>query len=210
LRLHCYRSGAIIILWFTKSNFNLLMSKRLFIAVHIPVLADIIELSQKLKQRLDKGRINWVPLHNFHLTLKFLGDADEVLIPEIVAIMQQVANEFEAFDVGIEGLGKFSSSGHAKVIWLGIEDTKEVLNALSIQLNNQLAGLGFKPETRPFRAHLTLARVKNIHNQSVLNNLIHTYSHTHFQNHKVKDIILYQSILKPSGPVYKPLITVPL
>ncbi len=186
------------------------MSKRLFIAVHIPVLTDIIELSQKLKQKLNKERINWVSLHNFHLTLKFLGDTDEVLIPEIAAIVQQVAKDFNPFEIVIKGLGRFSSSGHAKVIWLGIEDTNEVLNTLFVQLNNQLADLGFKAESRPFRAHLTLARVKNIRNQSVLNDLIHTYSHTHFQNHKVKDIILYQSILKPSGPIYKPLITVPI
>jgi 2'-5' RNA ligase len=188
----------------------ILMSKRLFIAVHIPISQDIIELSQKLKQKLNKERINWVSLHNFHLTLKFLGDTDEALIPEIKAVMQHVANDFKPFDIEIKGLGKFSSSGHAKVIWLGIEDTNEILNTLSIKLNKQLAGLGFNAESRPFRAHLTLARVKNIRNQSVLNDLIHTYAHTHFQNHKVKDIILYQSILKPSGPVYKPVVTVPL
>ena len=207
MRLHCIVPAQLL---FLQSNFNLLMSKRLFIAVHIPVLTDIIELSQKLKQRLNKERINWVSLHNFHFTLKFLGDTDEVLIPEIAAIVQHVAKDFNPFEIVIKGLGRFSSSSHAKVIWLGIEDTEEVLNTLSIQLNNQLACLGFKAESRPFRAHITLARVKNIRNQSVLNDLIHTYSHTHFQNHKVKDIILYQSILKPLGPIYKPLITVPL
>lgn len=186
------------------------MPKRLFIAISIPVSHDIVDLNQKLKKKFSKERINWVTLQNFHLTLKFLGDTEDALIPEITNVLQHALKNYKSFEITIKGLGKFSSYGRAKVIWLGVEDTEKTLNKLFTLLNNQLAALGYKQERRFFKAHLTLARIKNIRNQSILDDLIQTYSLTCFQTHKVKDVTLYQSILKPSGPDYKSLTTIPL
>ncbi len=181
------------------------MSKRLFVAADIPVSNNIIELSQKLKQKLNNEGIKWVPLHNFHLTLKFLGDTDEAYIPNIINVLQQSISGIKPFDINIKGMGKFSSSGHTKVIWLGVDDNTNSLSNIATQVNKNFVDLGFAFEKRSFKAHLTLARVKYIRNENILSDLIQNYAHTQFQNHTVKEIILYQSILKPAGPVYKPL-----
>ncbi len=186
------------------------MSKRLFIAADIPVSKNIIELSQKLKQKLNNEGIKWVPLQNFHLTLKFLGDTDEVFIPGIINALQQSVSGIKPFDINIKGMGKFSSFGHTKVIWLGVDDKTNSLSDIATQVNKNLIDLGFAFEKRSFKAHLTLARVKYIRNENFLSDLIQNYAHTQFQNHKVKEIILYQSILKPSGPIYKPISTISL
>lgn len=186
------------------------MSKRLFIAVDIPVSDDMIEFSQMLKKKLINERVRWVRLTNFHLTLKFLGDTEDSIIPDIIKRLQQTVSGIKPFEINIKGMGKFSSSGHTKVIWLGVEDLNKVLNNIAEQLNTSLVDLGFKFERTPYKPHLTLGRVKYIHNENILLDLINKYSNTPFQNHKVKELILYQSILKPSGPIYKRLINVSL
>ena len=68
---------------------------------------------------------------------------------------------------------------------------------------------GFEKEERKFRPHLTLARIKYIRDREVLQEKLAEYRDTVFQKIQVEEIIYYESILRPGGPSYLPLATVP-
>jgi len=188
----------------------IMMSKRLFIAVDISLSDDVVSLLAKLKQKLSRDNIKWVPTHNFHLTLKFLGDTEESLIPELISQMEIIAKQFTPFELTVKSLGTFSSAKFPKVIWLGIDDKENTLSSIASNLNKSLSALGFDEDKRTFKAHLTLARIKFINNPQILNNLVRSYRDTVFHRQVIEKLILYESILKPSGPVYKPLAEISL
>jgi RNA 2',3'-cyclic 3'-phosphodiesterase len=90
---------------------------------------------------------------NLHLTLAFLGSVNEVT----QRCVEQAARTLPAhsFDLVLDEVGWFR---RPRVLWVGASRTPEALAELVARLNESLAGCGFAPETRPFRAHVTLAR----------------------------------------------------
>lgn len=88
-----------------------------------------------------------------HLTLCFLGGVDA----ETHACLDQAAAEVAVppFTLTFDQLGYWP---RPQVLWLGASETPPELSELVGQLRQVQAGCGSKPEGRPFRAHLTLAR----------------------------------------------------
>jgi 2'-5' RNA ligase len=78
-----------------------------------------------------------------------------------------------------------------------------------IQLNNIIAeGLkldGFKIEERQFKPHLTLGRIKSVKNIENLKTMLERYKDNQFQIVHVNEVILFESILVQTGPIYKSL-----
>ena len=100
------------------------------------------------------------PPENLHVTLAFLGEIDP-------AQVQLAADAVRASAVGVAGwtvawgkAGAFPSLARPKVLWLGLADETEA-RALQGQLSGELVSRGLPPEERPFRPHLTLARVRS-------------------------------------------------
>ena len=75
--------------------------------------------------------------------------------------------------------------------------------------DRQLQTLGFAREDRPFRPHVTLARIKSRPPEE-LKTLVLTHEDTDFGEFPVAAIELIQSELRPNGPVYTVLNTVQL
>jgi RNA 2',3'-cyclic 3'-phosphodiesterase len=65
--------------------------------------------------------------------------------------------------------------------------------------------LNFEKEGRPFYPHLTIARVKEFCNEEQLNNFIKLNIQKNLQELDINEFILYESILKSTGPIYKPI-----
>lgn len=183
------------------------MTKRLFVAFKIRPSSQLISVCQKLQLKLKNDRINWVALDNLHVTLKFLGETDDQLFPEIFNVLENVFNNFDRFRIIIKGIGRFSKRKHTKVIWLGIDDINNQLSLIADKLNHglNLPIGGFDPEQKTFKAHLTFGRVKYIQNEHVLSDFINAYSNLEFQEITIDEIILYESVLKSRGPVYNSL-----
>ncbi len=181
------------------------MSKRLFVGVKIVPSNQLISIHHKLQLKLKDDGVKWIYLDNLHLTIKFLGKTNNQLLPEIFSTLNNVLKDLSCFKIAVKGIGKFSSKKKTKVIWLGIEDLNNQLSQISSQLNSAFTPFGFKPEKRTFKAHLTLARIKQLHNEHVLNDLISTYSNHEFQQVIIDELILYESILTSRGHIYKKL-----
>jgi 2'-5' RNA ligase len=88
------------------------------------------------------------------------------------------------------------------VIWLGLKNT-EVLSKLAKEVDRSMHNFGFELETRPFKAHLTLGRVKYISNEARLESYVDEFKGLSFQVADIDEIILFESVLQQTGPKYK-------
>src|SRR5262245_52735123 len=131
---------------------------RVFIAVQLPaeLKAKLAALQQAL-QRLPVDAA-WARETGFHITLKFLGEVEPILIEPIVSCMSETARRFHPFSLTLCGVGVFPHESSPRVLWVGIQDASGLLRHLQRTLAAQLAQLGYTAEDRPFTPHLTLAR----------------------------------------------------
>jgi 2'-5' RNA ligase len=132
---------------------------RLFVAINLPeeVRQGLWEATQPL--RAVSYPIRWVAPESIHLTLKFLGEVAPERETEIGAALERAAEGTKPFTVGIEGFGAFPTTERPRVVWSGCEGVPP-LELLQHRLEQQMEGLGFPIEGRPFHPHLTLGRVK--------------------------------------------------
>jgi 2'-5' RNA ligase len=130
-----------------------------------------IELSSELKQHLgDIARqlcrcdvtAGWVKPENLHLTLKFLGDIDDIQVPRLTAKISQLAQQHGAFTANLKGFGFFPSPQRPRILYVSIQE-QIPFKQLVQHLDSLLEPLGFAPEQH-FTPHITLARIKNFKN----------------------------------------------
>jgi len=180
------------------------MMKRTFIAVGVKPTAKLKEDYDLVRYRLRLERINWISVDHLHITLNFLGDTDDQLIPEIVRYQEKVVSATPAFQLTLRSLGVFKSLQEPRVLWMGC-DPCPGLGKIKSELDRDLSGLGFKPEGREFSPHLTLGRVKEIRQINQLAQLITLYKNVEVQTQTVENITFFESRLTPSGPEYLPI-----
>ena len=178
--------------------------KRIFIALNVLPGAILLKSASTLKTLLAAGSIKWTDIANTHLTLAFLGDTEEKRIKIVSRMLSDKCAGFGEFSFVLAGMGVFKNFRDPRIIWVGIRSSEQ-LSRLGETVNSGLAEFGFKVEDRPFKPHLTLGRIRSINNVANLKEVIEMYSETEFQNVAVNEIILYESILMQTGPVYKVL-----
>jgi len=187
------------------------MSKiRAFIAIELPesVRADIGDLQKSLAA--SGLKLRWVKPQNIHLTLKFLGDAGRETIGDFCDSIAAAAANYEVFDIRPRGVGCFPGVKNPRVIWVGLSGDLDVLGRLQADVEADLIPLGFKPEKRPFRGHLTIGRIKGGLNPKKLADRLRTHTEFATDVFRVTHVVLFQSILQPAGPEYTPLCKIPL
>jgi 2'-5' RNA ligase len=90
---------------------------------------------------------------NYHVTLKFLGSADEEAFDCVCAAADAI--RAQPFELRLDQIGFWP---RPRTLWLGAEQAPEGLTALARTLDEAAEGCGFEPELRPYRPHVTLAR----------------------------------------------------
>ena len=143
------------------------MSVRCFIAVEVddPSTLDGIAKAQSSLNSTG-AHLKLVERENLHLTLKFLGDVREGLLPEVAKAVSETS--FRPFRMALRGVGVFPNLRRPRVIWAGITEGVEELTAIFRDLEPRLVDLDFKPESRPFSPHITIARVRSGRNRDRL------------------------------------------
>ncbi len=177
---------------------------RTFIAIKInpdPVLID--QLSE-FKRLFKDERINWVPEDNFHLTLRFIGDTSREQLYELVDRLEEVASNQNSFKFKIEGAGYFKSKGNPRVLFVKIVDEGALKN-LAEKVEVEVVASGLHAELKEFRPHLTLGRIKFLDNRNRFYASVDELPQREYQTVEVSEFILYQSILRSKGPIYKPI-----
>lgn len=178
---------------------------RSFIAIAVPaeVQQRLVELQAKLKAH--GGRVRWPRPENIHLTLKFLGDTDEHLVDEIAGRLRQATASLSPFRLQIGGVGTFPNLKAPRVIWVGATSESDHLALLVRHIEEQMSALGFSKERRPFSAHLTLGRVKDLHGIQPIIAGLREFERFEGGAFLVDTIFLIKSELHPSGSIYTPL-----
>ncbi len=140
---------------------------------------------------------------NIHMTMRFLGDIKSTMVDSVHEAMMNVA--FTAFDCQIRGLGVFPDLRHPRVVWAGIRRGANELRNVFEQLEPGLLRLGFKPDSKGFSPHLTLARVKTGRNKVELAHCVQELAEFEFGVVKADCLRLKRSVLTPKGPIYSTL-----
>lgn len=179
-------------------------SSRLFIA--IPVTTAVRQLVTGVREALGhQPNVRWVSPDNLHITLKFLGDVEKRQLPAIVQACRDSATSHKEIHTGTTIPGAFPAWQNARVFWIGLQhDSIPRLQLLQQTIEQQLLPLGFTPEDRAFRPHLTIGRVKRGRNADPAADFLqnHTLQEMIFT---VREIVLYRSSLGPEGPRYQAL-----
>jgi len=174
---------------------------RSFIAVDIP--GDVRDKLDRLIDKLKNSQadVKWVKSKSIHITLKFLGDVEEIRFSKIKEIMENVAENIQPFTVSIEGTGAFPNDRRPRVLWVGVQKGSETLIRLSADLDSRLTPLGFEPEKRSYSPHLTLGRIRSPKKIDTVIEMVHsmTFQAGDFLN---ENILLMGSDLRPDGAVY--------
>lgn len=178
---------------------------RTFIALGIPLTPSSIDLLSSLKQKLCHERIRWVNFDTLHLTLIFLGEANEAQINKIESVFKTHISRFAPLSIILKGIGTFGLKHNPKVLWLGVEPS-ETLKELHAKVNEMVSPIGFIPDKRGFNPHITIGRIKGIDHIQMIESVIKETENQHIQRLTVDKVTLYKSALTPNGPVYTPLI----
>jgi len=184
---------------------------RIFLAIALPpeVAGNIAAIQRRLKKTL-QGDVRWVRPEGIHLTLKFFGEATPEEAAKLAAVVAGPAGAAAPFVLEVRGLGAFPDAHRPRVIWLGIAGETGALLSLQRDLERALAGAGFPREERPFRAHLTLGRVKVPPGVVGLARAVAAEEGAGAGRIPVGEVALFKSELTPRGAVYTRLAAFPL
>lgn len=173
---------------------------RAFIAIELP--ASIREALAREQARFHTVSTDarWMRPEGIHLTLKFLGNISaqqEAQVKDALGRLDRV----ETFTVRVEGFGVFPGAKSPRVFWAGVE-APPALARLAAQVESAMARLGFPPEGRPFKPHLTLARFKMPRAQRELERLVAASGKPPLGSFEVSEFFLWESRLSPRGAEY--------
>ena len=173
---------------------------RLFIAVPLPpaVRTAIADVLRRLKAR--DWPVRWVRDEGIHVSLKFYGEVTSDRVGAIGEMLDFAARGMAPMVLTPAGAGVFPAGGRPRVIRLDIEAAAE-LELLQDRIERGSDELGFPPEGRPFRPHVTLGRVREGHRlpddwQRVLSGVPQGAAFL------ADRVVLYESQLSPNGPTY--------
>lgn len=174
---------------------------RAFVGVDLPgdakdVLAAFID-----RLRAAAPEAKWVPRDNLHLTLAFLGEVGEERAAEIGDALRVAASGLPGpIPTQVHGAGAFPSARRARVVWAGLLDGEGRLAALAHRMRATLEPIGFPPESRSWKPHLTLARFRTPGDASTL-----VTASPEEVSFIVSDVTLFRSRLARPAPTYEPM-----
>lgn len=184
------------------------LSLRLFFAVELPVeiREAAAEHAARLRREFPDARASWPRAESLHLTLKFLGEVEAIRVDALHHAATTAAAGLAPFALTIEAAGTFPPRGAARVLWLGVRDDSGQLSRLQFRLDKECAHAGFPRESKPFRPHLTLARLRADHREEIVRGLSEAHRRASFGPlaFQVSDFVLMRSELGPGGSRYTP------
>jgi len=183
---------------------------RLFVAINLPPEIRDAIYADTAPLRAATSAVKWVAAPLLHVTLKFLGERSDVLLPDLENIIRNVAERQPALELRTTQYGAFPNFRRARVVWVGMTG-ETALRAIARDIDLMVAGLGVAGESREFRAHLTLGRVKGEMSSPDATALAAAaQARPPARGFAIRTIDLMRSELGPGGSRYSVLAAVPL
>ena len=176
------------------------MVQRLFIGIPLPD-----EIKKELLSGLNLPRSYKITkMENLHITVLFLGDAEESLIPEIQKRIKNAVDKFQKFELDISGFGQFPPKGNPKIIYATGNSNLDKLEEMANEIRNELKNIGFT-DKRSFKYHVTVARQKNNFGENTI-----LPKNKFLLKYKADKVVLYKSVLLREGAVYSEIFSAKL
>jgi RNA 2',3'-cyclic 3'-phosphodiesterase len=179
---------------------------RTFIAVEIeePVRDRAQGLIETFRQV--PADVKWVEWQNLHLTLKFLGEVPLMETAEIIRAVARAAAEVPPFELEIRGAGAFPNLDRPRTVWLGANEGGDAMSDLAVRIERALKKLGYPPEGRKFKPHLTIGRVRGGGPElAQLGRLLAEHADDDLGRSSVEEVLVFGSHLGPGGSTYEVL-----
>ncbi len=182
---------------------------RTFIA--IPLSPEVSKSTTKLIKRMSDSiaGVKWVPVDNLHITLKFLGDVDNTIVPDICNVIRSVCHQYDPFGLSFAGTGGFPNVQKPRILYAGATDETGTLVKIVSELETELADLGFKPEPRDYTPHLTLGRCRTAREE--VGSLLQEFDDVPISDlgeMEVDTVNLVASFMDREGPTYQTMDTI--
>ncbi|MRR05523.1 MAG: RNA 2',3'-cyclic phosphodiesterase [Deltaproteobacteria bacterium] len=168
---------------------------RLFVAIDLS--AEAKEAIFALRTPLPGAK--WVAADQLHVTLRFIGDADEVLFHKIRDTLAGII--VPSFSLNLRGVGYFPPKRDPRVLWVGLERNENLL-VLRNLVEKALLACGLEPEGRSFSPHITIARLKDV-SKAVISPFLHKNALFATPSFLVEEFVLYSSTLAPQGATHR-------
>lgn len=168
---------------------------RVFAAVPLPTEVRMA-LADRTSGLAIPGKV--VPPKNWHLTLRFLGVVGEVTYQRFLAGLNSI-EDMPSFSIRLGGFGGFPNERRATVMWAGVIEGAEELGRLNEIIEEAAQAAGLEPEDRPYRAHITLSRIRPPEDIGPLT------TETLDLRWSCHEIVVYESRLGGGGVSYEPL-----
>ncbi|NCO43216.1 MAG: 2'-5' RNA ligase [Armatimonadetes bacterium CG2_30_66_41] len=173
---------------------------RAFIALELTPGARRVAAALQDELRRASANIRWVEPANLHVTLKFLGDAKPAVLDRLADRLRESLQGVHRVPLTVAGAGAFPGASQPRVVWAGVREHEEIGRLYSL-VETAAVTCGFPPERRPFRAHLTLGRVKSPGDLSIAlgEQALREYRS---ETELAHSVTLFQSELTHRGAVY--------
>jgi len=182
---------------------------RCFLAANLSTetLQKLQAAQRQLQEQLGAAAsaLRWVAIENVHLTFKFFGHIPEASLAAIEDRVGRVLRDEPPLSFESFGMGAFPTARSPRVVWAGVrEGEPKRLPALAEKLEGALEELGYARETRAFKPHLTLARVREGEKPN-LAEALQGFADVAFGATRAAELILYKSDLSRGGARYSVL-----
>ena len=183
---------------------------RTFIAIKLDdtIQENIHTAISTLQRTLPPHAIRWELSENLHLTVKFLGDTPQSLIPDIQSKLQIISKEQLLFSVEVVGTGCFPNTSNPRILWLGLNNPSGELNKLQQDVEDVMVEFGFSKDQHPFKPHLTIGRIKRHIDKQIIHQIgqgIRNSNVKTITKWECKAIHLIKSTLTSNGARYTSL-----
>lgn len=176
---------------------------RLFFAVELPdeVRRRIAAGVHELRRVMPAAR--WVRPEGLHITLQFLGEQPQGMVEPLGREVAEALGDLRAVTVALDGGGFFPSPRHPRVAWLG--GRAEGLDQWAECLQRCSSYHGVMEESRPFKVHLTLARLPQPWPANAVERFLRTVEGWRLPPFEIHEVVLFASELAADGARYTPV-----
>jgi 2'-5' RNA ligase len=178
---------------------------RTFLAIELPheIKNELGKIQKRLKPKIEGVR--WTRPEGIHLTLKFFGSVPGNDHANISNAARAAIKGVKPFSLELGTIGAFPGPTRPRVIWIGIGGQTQALIELQKILDRNFQQIGFPPEDRAFKPHLTLGRLKVPGSAVGFPKVLEEGKSYQAGSFLCGGLILFRSDLKPDGAVYTKL-----
>ena len=187
------------------------MGRRVFFALDIDEATRSRIVSAVGRLQSLPGRLKWTKAKNLHVTMNFVGDVRDTRIGALCDLATAAVADWDLardeVTFTVDPLIWFPAGRRPRMIWAPVGRGGDVLASLHETLSQALESGGWPGESRPFKGHVTVARIKSVDD---VETVVRQLSDDELGTVTATELTLYQSVLTRKGPIYSPLAGIPL